>query len=297
MPGTGGLLLPRCEPPFDNTSHFAPPGSFCLPGEQMPDLADHTGIEGDYRIVFYHTDHLGTPRVLTDEIGQIISKHSLYPYGEEAPGPWAIADSSNSHWFTGHERDTGNGADYMLSRYYSNFQARFRTPDSIGIVSSSYDLSNAYSYVGDSPLIFVDPSGNIRTSTALYCTGSIALGAVSAITGFLAVVDAAAPEPVLTKTAAVVLWRVSVSSYGLARTSLSACRDHYSDDSIVQRCLAEKSEDVCREAAATCLYLARKGDAPAECGRVAELLEQMQQAKTQESPTIPRPRPGFKILQ
>lgn len=36
---------------------------------------------------FYHLDHLGTPRVITDVLGQPISKHKYLPFGEEMNPP------------------------------------------------------------------------------------------------------------------------------------------------------------------------------------------------------------------
>jgi len=133
-----------------------------LPGELIDPLADHTGTEPDWRIVFYHVDHLGTPRVLTDEYGAVISKHALFPFGEEvapASPEWAIANSTNTHWFTGHERDAGGWKDYMLARSYSNSTARFQSPDRLRGDLYKPGSGALYTYVWNRPLVAVDPDG------------------------------------------------------------------------------------------------------------------------------------------
>ena len=64
------------------------------------------------KLYFYHVDHLGTPRVITDVAGELVEEHKYLPFGEEPNA----ADSMNSHQFTGHERDGETGMDYMLAR-------------------------------------------------------------------------------------------------------------------------------------------------------------------------------------
>ncbi|MBI3450591.1 MAG: hypothetical protein HY049_16975 [Acidobacteria bacterium] len=148
MPGKDSLLLPRYPAPS-------------LPGEAFEDLADPASVEGDYRIVFYHVDHLGTPRVLTDEMGDVVGEYALFPFGEEVPGPWPIAASSNTHWFTGHERDLGVGADDMLARTFHPASGRFLAADpSLRNVNlRSPGTLDGYAYVNGSPMDTLDPDG------------------------------------------------------------------------------------------------------------------------------------------
>ena len=69
--------------------------------------------------------------------------------------------STNLYGFTGYEADAESGMNYATFRNESPSLGRFSRPDPY---DGSYDLTdpqslNRYSYVGDRPLIFVDPTG------------------------------------------------------------------------------------------------------------------------------------------
>jgi RHS repeat-associated protein len=63
--------------------------------------------------------------------------------------------------FTGKERDAETGLDYFESRYFSDAQGRFTSPDVpfADQVSDDPQSWNLYSYVRNNPLRFVDPTG------------------------------------------------------------------------------------------------------------------------------------------
>ena len=75
---------------------------------------------------YYQKDHLGTIRIVSDESGTVLSTHDYEPFGLELPG---VDFSDNTHRFTGHERDTETGLDYMKARYYGASMGRFGTVD------------------------------------------------------------------------------------------------------------------------------------------------------------------------
>jgi RHS repeat-associated protein len=116
---------------------------------------------------FFHTDHLGTPRLVTDMFGNIVSEHHYLPFGEEVPPASHPNASNNSHRFTGHERDSETGLDYMMARYYSAPLGRFLAVDP-GDDSALEDPQswNKYSYVRNNPVGNLDPDGRI-VETAL----------------------------------------------------------------------------------------------------------------------------------
>jgi hypothetical protein len=76
----------------------------------------------------FHLDHLGTPRLVSNNLGNQAAYHVYYPYGEEAT---AFNQDTVREKFTGHERDLGNpgGAgddlDYMHARFCSPLTGRF----------------------------------------------------------------------------------------------------------------------------------------------------------------------------
>jgi RHS repeat-associated protein len=111
----------------------------------------------------YHfsLDHLGTPRLVTNSSGTQVSQHDYFGFGEEATSTWR----DEAMKFTGHERDlegtpgTLDDLDYMRARYYNPIQGRFLSVDPIvGAIAASQSW-NRYTYVGNSPLNFVDPFG------------------------------------------------------------------------------------------------------------------------------------------
>jgi len=67
----------------------------------------------------------------------------------------------NYPFLTQKERDNETGLDYFGSRYHSNIQGRFTSPDPSNVGASEFDPQswNGYAYVGNSPLISTDPDG------------------------------------------------------------------------------------------------------------------------------------------
>jgi RHS repeat-associated protein len=120
-------------------------------------VVGQTGIEFD--VSYYHVDHLGTPRLITDPAGNVVTYHKYDPFGEELQP----LGSPNTHQFTGHERDQATGLDYMLARYYSAGIGRFLAPDLVlDAVSLEMPQSwNKYSYVSNNPMRLLDPSGRV----------------------------------------------------------------------------------------------------------------------------------------
>jgi len=110
------------------------------------------------RYIYYHLDHLGSPRLATDAAGVKIAEHHYLPFGDERPSQ---ADpSKNTRAFTGHERDDETGLDYMLARYYGSSLARFLSPDKgKNIRLESPQTWDEYTYVDNNPLIYTDPTG------------------------------------------------------------------------------------------------------------------------------------------
>jgi len=129
--------------------------------------------------LYYSADHLGSPRLVSDDYGVKAAFQTFLPYGQEL-APISATDGANKK-FTGHERDadpanSGNPLDYMHARYYSGLAGRFLSFDPyIDLKSAVADprLWNRYAYVSGNPLTSVDPKGlyqiNCGNLTASQC--------------------------------------------------------------------------------------------------------------------------------
>jgi RHS repeat-associated protein len=108
---------------------------------------------------FYFTDHLGSASVITSGDGKAVKEESdFYPFGGERV---IIDQLANQYKFTGKERDTETGFDYLGARYYGSSMGRFMTPDpgNVGSHRVNPQSWNAYSYAHNRPLSLVDPNG------------------------------------------------------------------------------------------------------------------------------------------
>jgi RHS repeat-associated protein len=116
------------------------------------------------------SDNLGSPRVITNSGGSVVSRHDYMPFGTElgvgtggrtTGMGFSNSGDNNRKKFTGYERDTETGLDFAQARYYSNTQGRFTSPDAFAgsATVSNPQTFNRYSYCGNNPVNSVDPSG------------------------------------------------------------------------------------------------------------------------------------------
>ena len=128
-------------------------------------------------------DHLGSTRMVTDQVGNLVARHDFLAFGEEirngyagrpSNGVWGGLDSVNQK-FTGKERDSESGLDYFRGRYFSGAQGRFTSVDP-AFESAILELPqtwNRYSYVYNRPTFGTDPDGRCPI-----CVGAIVGGVV-----------------------------------------------------------------------------------------------------------------------
>jgi RHS repeat-associated protein len=130
---------------------------------------------GDQRL-FYHQNTLYSVYALTDTTGKIAEGYQYDAYGRQtvfAPGANGVVDFGgddviaqggvssvgNPYLFTGMRLDTETNLYYDNARYLDPVQGRFISRDPLGTWGNPLDLGNAYAYVGDSPLTWIDPTG------------------------------------------------------------------------------------------------------------------------------------------
>lgn len=115
-------------------------------------------------IQYYHTDHLGTPRELTNPKGEIVWEETYTTWGNTVQKSWQpVRTQANMELqaqplrFQGQYFDTETGLHYNRFRYYDPDIGRFVTQDPIGTLGGV----NLYQYV-DNPLNWIDPLGLAR---------------------------------------------------------------------------------------------------------------------------------------
>ena len=110
-------------------------------------------------VTYLHPDHLGSAQSGTNTSGNVLWREQYTPYGEELQGPAANDDLAG---FTGHIRDSATGLNYMQARYYDPVIGRFLSIDPIGFSADQPEMFNRYSYVGNAPTNYLDPTGKNR---------------------------------------------------------------------------------------------------------------------------------------
>jgi RHS repeat-associated protein len=115
-------------------------------------LYGRTGAGGT---VYYHHDGLGSVVAITDENGNILNEYTYEAFGE----PIIIKETvENSIMFTGEPYDQ-SGFVYLRARYYDPTVGRFVSSDKYKGEIAEPSSQNGYSYCGNNPVNYVDPSG------------------------------------------------------------------------------------------------------------------------------------------
>ena len=103
-------------------------------------------------IYYYHLDHLGTPKELTNNKGDIVWQANYSAYGQIIKTE--VNDIQNNLRFQGQYFDKETGLHYNRHRYYDPATGRYISQDPIGILGGR----NQYSYCKN-PTGYIDPLG------------------------------------------------------------------------------------------------------------------------------------------
>ena len=114
-------------------------------------------------LFYVHSDHLGTPRKLTDATANLVWDHQTTPFGETV----ALAGLADVNLrFPGQYFDAESGLHYNYFRDYDPSTGRYIESDPIGLAGGI----NTYAYVGGNPVNRTDPEGlQVIEGTLLSC--------------------------------------------------------------------------------------------------------------------------------
>ena len=106
---------------------------------------------------YYSQDHLGSTTIVTSATGAKVEEIYYYPYGATRSDTGSV---NLTHKYTGQELDPETNLYYYGARYYDAVLARFISTDPIVPGFSDPQLLNRFSYAGNNPLRYIDPTGN-----------------------------------------------------------------------------------------------------------------------------------------
>jgi RHS repeat-associated protein len=101
---------------------------------------------------YYHPDHLGSVRALTDSDGGVTDTYDFDAYGNRLAS--STGTTYNPFGYTGQYTDAESGLLYLRARYYDPSTQQFLTVDPIVA-----QTEQAYAYAGGNPTNLTDPTG------------------------------------------------------------------------------------------------------------------------------------------
>ncbi|HVA65617.1 MAG TPA: RHS repeat-associated core domain-containing protein, partial [Elusimicrobiota bacterium] len=114
---------------------------------------------------FLHADGLGSIVAVTDGTGNVVERIQYEAYGQpvfldergSSPAVESQSFTGSPYAFTGREWDQESGMYFYRQRYSDTLTGRYLQQDPLSLRTGA----NAYAYVEDNPVNFVDPNGLI----------------------------------------------------------------------------------------------------------------------------------------
>jgi RHS repeat-associated protein len=138
------------------------------------DVKKAARIALDGTTTYYHDDHLGTPRAISDSAGLVAWDGETLPFGAEHS---SVGIRDDRYTFTGHEFDEQIDLHYMRARYYNADVGRFVSGDPSSGDNRSPQTWNRYAYVLNNPYRMTDPDGAYQRDVHFDLTRVLALAA------------------------------------------------------------------------------------------------------------------------
>ncbi|MFP2928327.1 RHS repeat-associated core domain-containing protein [Pyxidicoccus sp. 3LG] len=131
---------------------------------QVSWATDAAGAVTARKVLYLHTDHLGSVETVTDEAGAVVERMRYEPFGgrryaHDLDIPRSRGSPRVRQGFTGHEHDEELGLINMQGRMYDATLGRFLSPDPFLVGPRPSQALNRYSYVLNNPLRYTDPTG------------------------------------------------------------------------------------------------------------------------------------------
>jgi RHS repeat-associated protein len=123
-----------------------------------------SNIGGTATTSYFHADHLGSISVITDQSGNVLERLSYDAWGKRrfangADDPSGSITSQTTRGFTNQEELGVSGLVHLNGRIYDPLLGRMTSADPTVPDPLNAQAWNRYSYVGNDPLTFTDPSG------------------------------------------------------------------------------------------------------------------------------------------
>ncbi|MFN8466821.1 MAG: RHS repeat-associated core domain-containing protein [Caldilineaceae bacterium] len=120
------------------------------------------GYAGSNGVFYLLTDQLKSTSIIADQAGAEAARQFFYPYGANRGG--AAFSELTTKRFTGQYHEQGlpgaEGLSYYNARWYDPQLGRFTSPDTIVPGPANPQNLNRYTYAGNNPVVYDDPSGH-----------------------------------------------------------------------------------------------------------------------------------------
>ena len=135
---------------------------------------------------YRHVEHLGSTVAVSDATATPLAVLGHDPFGDRRRADWnreltanesaAFSGRRTARGFTGHEQLDRTGLVHMSGRLYDPRLGRFLTADPYVANPAMGQDWNRYSYVSNSPMSYVDPTGYVRAGPGCNVDGVFCAG-------------------------------------------------------------------------------------------------------------------------
>ena len=135
-------------------------------GQLTAEYSTNVTPPAEAKISYLTSDHLGSPRIITDGLGKVIARHDYAAFGDES---FTVQRTQTVGYkpdnirqdYTGYQKDDESGLEFAQARYYNTAHGRFTSVDPLTASANvkNPQTFNRYSYVLNSPYKFSDPLG------------------------------------------------------------------------------------------------------------------------------------------